>query len=190
MLRNAIYIVLTLAIAMGTGFGSAYYMVENGRQLTASKYGAWYGWPSSGGTATHPYRRAALARSGALQLGRAEGVVFTAAKDDSGEELTNNCNYRIFGGTPDASAWTLRAVAVGDSSPTEKGRYLVSNQINRFDDGKFEILVSSKIQPGNWLPTPEAELFALKLSFYDTTAFLVVGNDEVELPSIERENCS
>lgn len=87
---------------MGTGFGSAYYMVENGRQLTASKYGAWYGWPSSGGTATHPYRRAALARSGALQLGRAEGVVFTAAKDDSGEELTNNCNYRIFGGTPDA----------------------------------------------------------------------------------------
>lgn len=190
MLRNAIYIVLTLVIALSTGFGSAYYMVENGRQLTASKYGAWYGWPDAGGTDTHPYRRAALARSGALQLGRAEGVVFTATKDDDGKELVSNCQYRIFGDTPDASAWTLRAIATGESSIANKGQILVSNQINRFDDGKFEVLVSSKIQSGNWLPTPEAEQFALKLSFYDTTAFLVVGNDAVELPSIRRVNCS
>lgn len=190
MLRNAFYILFTLAIALSTGFGSAYYMVENGRQLTASKYGAWYGWPDSGGADTHPYRRAALARSGALQLGRAEGVVFTATKDDEGEELTSNCQYRIFGSTPDASAWTLRAVPVGDRSSADIEHYLVSDQINRIEGGNFEVKVSPKFQPGNWLPTPAAQAFALKLSFYDTTAFLVLGNDEVRLPAIERGNCS
>ena len=48
MLRNILYMLLTLAIALTVGFGTSLFMLENGRQLTAKRYGPWYGWPDAG----------------------------------------------------------------------------------------------------------------------------------------------
>jgi len=190
LLRNAFHIVFTLLVALSVGFGSAYYMVENGREMTATTYGSWFGWPETGGSDIDPYRKATLARSGALQLGRAEGVVFTATHDDAGENLVGGCTYLISGTTPSASAWTLRAMPIGPNVSDKNTVYLTSFQINRHNDGTFDITTSPDAQPGNWLSTANMNRMEFILSFYDTNAFLVVGQETTVLPALQKVSCS
>lgn len=190
MLRNAFYSFVTLILALGIGFGSAYYMVEDGNKLTAKQYGSWFGWTESGGVDIDPYLRAALARSGVMPLGKAEGVVFTATNDDGGEQLTGNCSYLVSGSTPNASVWTIRISSNARGSASPNTAYLSSTQITRLPDGSFEIMVSPKAQPGNWLGNSGSGNMKFTISFYDTNAFLVVGQDLAVLPAIEKVSCS
>ncbi|MCZ4271168.1 DUF1214 domain-containing protein [Maritalea porphyrae] len=190
-MRNASYILFTLFVALLVGFGSAFFMLENGRRITAQQYGAWIGWVNAGGADTDPYHKAGLARTGALQLGRAEGLVFSASQDDNGDRLDGKCSYLISGSTPRASIWTLRATEVTSNDPTIKTpNYLTSLQVNRHPDGGFDIIAAPQAQPGNWLNTMDIGKMKFTLSFYDTNAFLVVGHESVVLPTVQKVSCS
>jgi hypothetical protein len=190
LLRNALYIVFTLLVALILGFGTSYYMVENGREMSAQRFGVWYGWADAGGADTDPYSKAVSARSGALQLGRAEGVVFTATQDQSGAFLSGSCSYLISGSTPSASVWTLRAAPMAENAENTDVEYLTSLQINRNAGGTFTITVSPNAAHGNWLPTPDSGKLKFILSFYDTNAFLVSGHELAVLPTVQKVNCS
>ncbi|MGJ8526913.1 DUF1214 domain-containing protein [Maritalea sp.] len=189
MFAKFIYLCLTLAVALSVGFGSAYFMLEDGRQLSAQKYGSWYGWPNSGAADIDPYLKASLARSGNLQMGRAEGVVFTADTDDDDISLSANCSYQIAGTTPNASVWTLRIQHAQIGGQVIDPHYLVSSEIVYNSDGTFNINVSQNVQPGNWLPILSDKEFAFIMTFYDTNAFLVVGNEVARLPSVRKVSC-
>ena len=188
---------MTLAIALLVGFGGTISALTEGRQIAAREYGVWYGWPDAGAEEIDPYLRADLARSGNLQLGRAEGVSFHAIVDDQGGELNGRCSYTVSGTVPKSSAWTIRVAprkqngyslnaSNGDGSPTS---FLVNNEIQFGAKGKFTIDVSPSPKPGNWLKSPEGA-FELTLNVYDSNAFVVVGNETVKLPLVRKGSCS
>ncbi len=58
-------------------------------------------------------------------------------------------------------------------------------------DGRFSVIVSPSVQPGNWLPMPEGDgSIRLVLRLYDTPVAASTGVLEREgVPSITREDC-
>jgi len=158
--------------------------------MSAKRYGAWFGSPNAGGSNINPYRKATLARTGAMQLGRAEGIVFTATHDDDGGPLEGACQYLISGNTPSASVWTLRAVPANSKVKTKGVAYVTSMQVNRDADSSFEVVTAPSVKPGNWLPTVELGRMKFILSFYDTNAFLVVGHEAAGLRTLAKAGCS
>jgi len=181
---------LTFAIAIAVGFGTSLYMLENGRQITAKQYGPWYGWPDAGIADIDPYLKAYLARSSSLQMGRAEGVIFAANTDDLGEPLTGSCSYTIEGKTPQASVWSMFIDQKSGEDDTPNVTYLLSSEINWNADQTFSIYIAPTVKAGNWLEMPNAEFVQFNLTFYDTNAFNIVGQELESLPSINKVECS
>jgi len=191
-LRFLFHLILLIGIAIGVGFGLSYYALTDGRFFATFSFGPWVAWPAAGSPAPDPYTRAYLARRGALQMGRTEGIEFTAETDSDGRTLTIDCTYRIDGRTPVAAFWTLVAT-------DEEGRnlarpnallYLDSGHIAREPDGSFVLRVGRRLASGNWLEIDGDGPFHLVLRLYDAAVFTGLGNDVEELPVIIREACA
>src|SRR4051812_26524999 len=80
-LRFLINLCLMLAVALALGFALSYYSLTDGRLVGAAQFGPWSAWPRAGSPTPDPYTKAYLARTGALQLGQAEGVQLVATAD-------------------------------------------------------------------------------------------------------------
>ena len=65
-----------------------------------------------------------------------------------------------------------------------------SQEITRFSDGSFQIMVAPRARPGNWLPSGGADRYVLVLRLYDTPvgAATRIGR-EAPMPSIARRAC-
>ncbi len=189
-MRFLINLLLLIVLALGVGFGLSYYALTDGRLVGATQIGPWTAWPRAGSPAPDPYTRAYLARTGALQLGLAEGVQFIASADSDGKPLDRACRYRIDGNTPSASFWTLvptttdgAAIARADGPPG-----FHSARIARANDGSIQLYVSKTLAPLNWLEITGDGPFWLVLTLYDTTVFST-GSGASGMPSIIREAC-
>jgi hypothetical protein len=190
-LRFLLNLLLMLVVALAIGFGLSWYALNDGRLLGASQIGPWTAWSRAGSPSPDPYTRAYLARSGALQLGQAEGVQFVATADSDGQPLNRNCRYRIDGATPTATFWTLvptapdgRTIARPDGPPGFE-----SARLARANDGSTQLYVSKTLAPLNWLEITGDGTFWLVLSLYDTTVFSGVSTNDTNLPAIIREAC-
>lgn len=190
-MRFLFNLVLMLVIALAVGFGLSWYALTDGRLVGAYRSGPWTTWPQAGAPAPDPYSRAALTRSGGLQLGIGEGLRFVATTDSDGTPLDRACRYRIDGLTPTATFWTLvpvdpngQTVARPDGPPGFQ-----SARIARAADGSMQLYVSKTLSPLNWLEVVGDGPFSLILTLYDTAIFSGVGASEAALPSIIREAC-
>ncbi|MCP4381571.1 MAG: DUF1214 domain-containing protein [Hyphomicrobiales bacterium] len=184
-------IAIAIAIATVVGLTSAWFAIERGYVFGAVSSGEWQAWLSAGSANADPYAIAHLARSGEVPLGAGEGLAFTTDTDSDGKPLTGRCTYRIAGLTPAARLWTLTA---SDSdgllmaNPAQRPGFH-SREILRNPDGSFEILVSSEVHPGNWLPIDPLVDFGLTLRLYDTP--LTTGGTlaDSSMPVVRREAC-
>jgi len=190
--RFVLLLLLSIAVALGTGFGLSYYALTDGRLFGAAEIGPWISWPDLGSAAPNPYSRGHLTREAALQLGRAEGLQFVATTDDAGEALDLSCSYTLVGHVPVSSFWTLVAVDPQGlnlgASDTELA--LRSSEIVRDNSGSMTVHVGRILAPGNWLELKGEGPFALKLTLYDTTAFSGFGSDNDTMPTITRGSCA
>ncbi len=60
----------------------------------------------------------------------------------------------------------------------------------RSADGTFEIAISPRARPGNWLPTGGVERYTLILRLYDTAVGVSTkAGKEVPMPSITGGSC-
>jgi hypothetical protein len=98
----------------------------------------------------------------------------------------------VVGTTPQARYWTLtlydldgRLVA---NSVQRQG--FTSHEIVRRANGSFEIVVSPRARPGNWLPTGRIERYILVLRLYDTPVTAATRGRDVTMPAIARRACS
>lgn len=195
-MRNFLLIAFSFILAVIVGFGSTFYLLEDGKRISARTYGVWFGWPEIGSPDISPYQRADLARSGVLSLGRAEGIVFYAQTDENGDSLNSKCTYSIAGQMPRSSAWTIQSaprhsgyIASSKAQALPTGPFFrSSHEINYQDKGTFDLTVAHRAMPNNWLPTPEGE-FQLILRIYDTNAFVIVGHETVSLPTVVKKSC-
>jgi len=190
------YFIGAFAVALILGIGSAWYMIERGSMLTTTRIGPWTSWLSEGNPNADPYTRAHLARSGRLPLTSTAARYFAASTDSSGGRLSAGCEYTIAGAPLNARWWSIALYdSRGSIVPNPSNRYSFnSEEAIRRSDGSYEIHVSQKARPGNWLPNgddPDRNL-TLLLRVYGPRETDVSGIGQIpaeSLPKIELKRC-
>jgi hypothetical protein len=193
MLKNTLLTFLGLAIAIGGGGGSAWYVLNTQEGVGAIHIGPWTAFPDIGTPDADPYSKARVAREGVLALGRAEGLSFIAERDSAGDALKRECAYTIEGSFPTARFWTLYAADNSlDAIPTGKPRpaALHSYEILRQPDNSAVISVGRRPYPGNWLLVQGAGTLYFVLTFYDTPIASSTGLSGIVLPQILKAGCN
>lgn len=205
-------VLYALVLGATLGLASANWATRGRYPFGGVTLNAWTAWPKIGSREADPYVRAIHARTGEIPLALGEGLLLTALTDDAGRRLDPSCRYRIAGATPPARAWTLtvergRHPKSADHKPAEAQAAesqaakpqagppprtgFTSTEVLRDRDGRFSVVVSPDVQPGNWLPMPEGDgSIRLVLRLYDTPVAASTGVLEREgVPSITREDC-
>jgi hypothetical protein len=186
-MRLLIGLLLSFIVAAAIGLGSTWYALTQNLSFGALELGAWKGFPRNGTVAIDPYARAAIARNGELPVGSGDGVAFTTAADDDGRALDGRCDVVVRGTTPPARYFTLTLYRPsGELVANSLGRHgFTSQELVRDGSGEFEITVSSRARPGNWLPTGGIENYLLMLRFYDTSLGIATrAGREAPMPTI------
>ena len=175
------------ALAFGVGIATARRATDGPSPFGRIALGPWEANPTLGLADADPYTRAALARSGTIPLGQAEGIVFTADTDSAGEPLDAGCRYAIRGRMPTARRWSLMSVPRLDAA--DRPITLHSGALVLKRDGTFEIVLGSNVEPRNWLALPPAGAFSLRAALYDTPVTREPDLGSVTMPAIERLDC-
>jgi len=178
----------TFLIAAVVGLGSTWYALTRDTGFSTLRIGAWSARPKTGTGDIDPYARAAIARTGALPVAIGDGVSFIARTDDGGRTLDGRCDAVITGTTPSARFFTLTLYDPdGKLVPNTLDRQgFTSAEIVRNQDGSFELTVSPRARPGNWLPTGGVERYILIMRFYDTSVGVATRAErEAPMPSIK-----
>ncbi len=180
-------LLLSFIVAAGIGLGSTWYALTQNISFGALELGAWKGYPRNGTVSIDPYARAVIARNGELPVGSGDGVTFTAAADDDGHPLDGRCDVVVRGTTPPARYFTLTLYTPSGQLVANSldRRGFTSQELVRDASGEFEITVSPRARPGNWLPTGGIDSYILMLRFYDTSLGIATrAGREAPMPAI------
>jgi hypothetical protein len=181
-----------LAVAAIVGLGLTYFALTRGGAFGGLSIESWTAWPKTGTVDADPYARASIARNGRLPTALGDGVSFTVQSDDNGKALDGRCNVVLSGITPTARFWTLTLYNPdGGLVANSVNRYgFTSQEIVRRADGNFDIVVSPRANPGNWLPTGGVERYQLLLRLYDTAVGVSTkAGREVPMPAVTTRGC-
>lgn len=192
MFRVPLLVALALSITFGVGILSSVSALKATVGFGAIALGPWVAFPNAQTADTDPYAKAHRARAGKLLYGGAEGLQFTAAKDDNGDALTSACSYEISGMTPPARFWTIHATTTADAPlQVNPGLPYALNAwtVLRKPDTSFAIQVSPAAQPGNWLTIPRIGAFKVVLTLLDTPAAGSSGVIDLSMPKIIKTGC-
>jgi hypothetical protein len=183
--------IFALGVAALVGLGATWIALTQGQAYGGLAVGAWTAWPRHGTPAIDPYARAMVARSGELPIGSGDGLAFQARTDDSGAPLDGRCDVVLAGLTPQARYWTITLYdydgALVRNSVERHG--FTSHEVVRRANGTFEIVISPRSRPGNWLPSGGIERYVLVLRLYDTPIGVATRGREVTMPTITRRAC-
>jgi hypothetical protein len=163
--RLLIGLLLSFAVAAAIGLGSTWYALTQNLSFGALELGAWRGYP----------------------VGIGDGVAFTAAADDKGRLLDGRCDVTVRGTTPPARYFTLTLYTpAGQLVANSLDRHgFTSQELVRDAAGDFEITVSPRARPGNWLPTGGIENYVLMMRFYDTSLGITTrAGREAPMPAV------
>ncbi|MBB3901595.1 hypothetical protein GGR33_001081 [Methylobacterium brachythecii] len=187
------FVLYALALGAALGLASADFATSGGYPVGGTTIGAWTAWAKTGAVDADPYSRAVNARRGEIPLALGEGLLLTAARDDSGRRLDASCTYSVGGAVPPARAWTLTIGGRGAVDPAAKPvrEAFTSTEILREADDRFVITIGQEVQSGNWLPMPRPSgPVRLALRLYDTPVAASVGSlDRNTVPAITRLGC-
>ena len=189
-MRFVLRLLMMIAVALAVGFGLSYYALTDGRLFGAVQLGPWTTWPDIGSPTPNPYSRGHIAREASLQLGRSEGLAFTASRDSDGAPLDLSCSYRLDGRVPVSTFWTLEAIDANWTNLSAPGTdaALRSSEIVRIDNAILAY-VGTQLRPMTWLELSGSGPFSLVMTLYDTTALLGFASADTVMPTITNEGC-
>jgi hypothetical protein len=188
-------VLAAILLALGLGLGSAYGVVMRGLAAGNVSNGPWRTSFATGRVDADPWTRARVAVGGLLALAPSETVYWNAAVDDGGQTLSSRCEYRLSGGELAARWWSVTAYgADAYLIANEAGRYSLSQTtLARDPGGGWTAAVSTRAQPGNWLPSGrpgEVHDFQLTLRLYNPELAIYERPESAALPHVERGTCS
>jgi hypothetical protein len=192
MLQRIFLTLFVLAVSIGGGAASVWYLLGTQEGIGALTVGGWTAFPKIGTPEADPYSKARIARDGVLSLGRAEGLTFVAERDSEGRPLRRDCSYNVTGSTPPARFWTLfaadKSLVVLDNG---NGRHPAthSREILRRTDNSFTVAFGPHPVAGNWIPVAGAGPMTFLLTLYDTPIETSTGMEGIQLPQVTRTVC-
>jgi hypothetical protein len=180
-------ILLSFIIAAAIGLGSTWFALTRNVAFGELALGAWTAYPRNGTTGIDPYARAAVARNGELPVGVGDGIAFTATADDDGHPLDGRCDVVVSGTTPPARYFTVTLYTPSGqlvANSLDRSGF-TSQELVRAPSGNFDIAVSPRARPGNWLPTGGIERYVLVMRFYDTSVGMATrAGREAPMPAV------
>lgn len=185
---------MVFILALILGLGSAWYMIEEGSALTTSHVGPWSVWRSAGKPNADPYTKAHMARAGRLPITATSALYFFATGDETGAQLSSDCEYVVEGRPLNAAWWSLAIYdGTGRLIPNKADRHSFNRtDVARRADGSFRIVLARSARPGNWLPTTKQGSLKLMLRAYDlrdADSVLDKAAAERGLPTIRKILC-
>ncbi len=195
LFRIPLLIAIALAVAFGLGVAGSVWALRATVGFGAIALGPWTAFPTAQTVDADPYAKAHRARDGRLLLGGAEGLAFTATRDNDGHRLIEGCRYRIEGLTPPARLWSLHA-ADRNGNPLSGARATLPTNLNawtvlRKPDGDVIIDIAASATPGNWLAIPRGTgAFMLVMTLLDTPTAGSSGVIDLAMPGIARLGCA
>jgi hypothetical protein len=177
-----------LGLAIGAGTLATWTMQSARAQRTV--HGVWSRNSLPGQQPTGPYHRLQIAMGGLLGLPPDEAIYLVAETDERGRAFDAACRYRIEGVPPPTRWWSLTPYdANSHLIPNPGGRYSIGSTSVMLDvDGRFSVTLAAD-DPGA-LPLDAEPGGHVLLRLYDPEPGLVERLGELELPTIEREECS
>lgn len=182
-----------IALALGGGLGSAWYLIEAGSRLSTRTFGPWVTWSAAGRPEADPYTRAHVVRNGLLPLSSTLELAFRAKTDSSGGRLTSACDYAVLMEEFDPAWWNL-AVFDGQgrliANAAERHAFSTTTAM-REPDGRTVIALARDARPGNWLPSGRGNRVVLVLTVQDANwaAAIHDGGTPKSMPEIVRTGC-
>ena len=192
MFRVPLLVAVALIATFGGGIASVLWALKATVGVGSIAIGPWVAFPEAQTLAADPYAKAHRARAGELLYGGAEGLMFTAATDDSGASLSAACSYDISGVTPPARFWTLYATASNGAAlrpGPDVPSAINSWTVLRAADSSFVIHASPIAQPDNWLAIRHTGNFRLVLTLLDTPTAGSSGLIDLAMPKIVKTGC-
>jgi hypothetical protein len=151
--------------------------------------GAWRANLHAGSQDAGLYTRATIAVNALLALGRDETMYFVATRDDAGQTLRAQCNYRITGVPPQARWWSITAYAQDlFLFDAPNGHYSLNGTTAVLDAaGRFSLSTGPVEQTGTfWLPTPGPGALILTLRLYNPAPSLQAAPQSLVAPAIQQ----
>lgn len=194
LLRKALLsLAVIVALALGGGLATAWYMIEAGSRLSTRSFGPWLTWSTAGRLDADPYTRAHIARNGLLPLSSTLELTFRAKTDSSGGRLTSACDYTVLMEDFEPAWWTLAVFdGQGRLIANAAERYgFNSSTVMREADGRTVITLARDARPGNWLPSGRSARIVLVLTVQDAAWASAIheGSAAKALPEIVRAGC-
>jgi hypothetical protein len=182
-----------LALALGGGLASAWYMIEAGSRLSTRTFGPWVTWPTAGRPEADPYTRAHVVRNGLLPMSSTLELMFRAKADSNGSRLTSACDYAIVMEEFEPVWWHLAVFdGQGRLVPNAAERHaFTSTTAMREPDGRTAIVLARDARPGNWLPSGRSNRVVLVLTVQDSNWATAIhdGGTPKAMPEIVRTGC-
>jgi hypothetical protein len=140
--------------------------------------------------AENKLQRAFIGRLGLFALQDSEVLYFIADKDNEGKPLDPKSTYKISGNKFNARYWSITLYGEDHYLIPNKTKTHSYNQNNIFFkdtlNSEFEIFVSKKPSPMNWLPTNKASGINLLLRLYNPDEKVYKNKGIIRLPTIEK----
>lgn len=174
--------------------------ISDGLAAMSVVNGDWSTSVSAGSAEAGVLVKASIALGGLLASTR-ENSMYYRLSAVAGEPLRLNCRYRIEGGDYDADWWSITAYGWDNYLiPNAQKRYSFNNEnLVRDASGRWEIVVDTKKQPGNWLPVGPSGApgwrnffdhdFDLILRLYTPGRAYLDSPESADLPTVTREAC-
>ena len=166
--------------------------IQNNHGFGTLNIGQWTAWPLAGSVNADPYSTAKVAAAGDVPLGAAEGLAFHARLDRQGNALRRNCQYQLSGITPPARLWTLTAHDMKNRvlfKSNGRPSHLLSRQLLRQPDGRFNIVAGPDLAAGNWLEVDGQGPYQLIIRLYDSPITGTGRITDAEMPSVALVGC-
>lgn len=151
----------------------------------------WVGDLRQGSVDASPYLRARIARHGLLAMAKSEAIYFIRARDDAGEHLTEDCDYKISGGALPAGWWSVTLYNTENFLPDNMDEALSFNSNLSSEDAWSAIISPTQPDDGaNWISSHNAGKFDLTLRLYmPASDALAHPQETIAAPTVERLEC-
>lgn len=192
------FFTIFIAIIFGIIIGalSAFQAISTGWGVDVRQNGAWRIHKNLSSPNLSAHARAYLVTSGHLPLPQDQALYFFTYIDAAGKTLNADCDYELVGDEMDAFWWSV-SIHSTDFEQFENSSHRYSfNMANiiRNNDGKFSIIVSSKVNKGNWLPLNEqvaqnGNNFMMSLRLYGVDKKMIDQVELLKLPILNKIGC-